>query len=309
MRRDTDLNNHDWPKRSCSGRRAPLRSLSAPGVAAAPLGSIIRSGLTAFGVLFILAGACFGLQAVGPAAASPSKALQRGRSFLLNLLDRDLGLMPEYRGANVYWLLHDNYLAAKLLARSDPKIAQRILSAIRREGVYEYGRIGLIFGEDARGLPFHESHLVEVRRVGHKVIRTEKESNKVIGGWEDYADLLLLACIAEGNRPAARRDWTAAMRFWDGKGFLDAAARHDGRYATYKLALALIAASRLSPRAQPPEGLLDRLLAMQGDSGGWITDYDASGKGIGVANVETTCLAILGIEALAPGSRHSDERR
>lgn len=62
--RQMELNNHDWPKRSCGGRRAPLRSLSAPGVAAAPPGSIIRSGLTAFGVLFILAGACSGLQAV-----------------------------------------------------------------------------------------------------------------------------------------------------------------------------------------------------------------------------------------------------
>jgi hypothetical protein len=39
------------------------------------------------------------------------------------------------------------------------------------------------------------------------------------------------------------------------------------------------------------------LLTLQDDSGGWITDYDATGKKLGVANVETTCLTILGIEA------------
>jgi hypothetical protein len=87
------------------------------------------------------------------------------------------------------------------------------------------------------------------------------------------------------------------MRLWDGKGFLDAAARHDQRYSTYKLGLALLAASHLSPPAKPPQGLLDRLLALQDDSGGWITDYDATGRKIGLANVETTRWSILGIEA------------
>ncbi len=109
----------------------------------------------------------------------------------------------------------------------------------------------------------------------------------------------LLACIAENNQSAARRNWDSAMRMWDGHGFLDAAARSDGRYSTYKLGLALLAASHLSPPAKPPAGLLNQLLAMQDESGGWITDYDARGKKIGLANVETTCLAILGLEALA----------
>ena len=43
---------------------------------------------------------------------------------------------------------------------------------------------------------------------------------------------------------------------------------------------------------------IDSLLAMQDDSGGWVTDYDAGGNRIGRANVETTCLSILGLEAL-----------
>ena len=106
------------------------------------------------------------------------------------------------------------------------------------------------------------------------------------------------ACIAEGKQPEARRHCDAAVRLWDGKGFLDAAARQDKRYSTYKLGLALMAASRLSPPARAPEALVERLLALQDGSGGWITDYDAPGKRIGLANVETTCLAVLGLEAL-----------
>jgi len=62
--------------------------------------------------------------------------------------------------------------------------------------------------------------------------------------------------------------------------------------------LALLAASYLSPPARPPQGLPEKLLSLQEKSGGWITDYDAVGKKIGLANVETTCLVILGIEAL-----------
>jgi hypothetical protein len=122
-------------------------------------------------------------------------------------------------------------------------------------------------------------------------------TGKIMKGWEEYADLLLMASIAEPDRTKARAHWEAALALWDGKGFLDAAAKHQKRYATYKLGLALLAASRLSPPGQPPPGLLERLLTLQSESGGWITDYDAEGKKLGLANVETTCLAIIGIQA------------
>ncbi|MGO8837540.1 MAG: hypothetical protein ACLQAH_05145 [Limisphaerales bacterium] len=233
----------------------------------------------------------------GWTSLEPADATQKGRTFLIKLLNPDLGLLPEYRGANVYWLFHDNYLAAKVLAVSHPQTAQSIMAAIHREGIYKSGKIELIFGEAEKPLPFRQYQLVDVRHAADKVIRTEIVTDRVFDGWQEYADLLLLACIAETNQPLARQHWEAAMRLWDGKGFLDAAARHDRRYSTYKLGLALLAASRLSPPAKPPQGLLDRLLALQDDSGGWITDYDATGKRIGLANVETTCLSIIGVEA------------
>jgi hypothetical protein len=216
-------------------------------------------------------------------------------------LDPELGLLPEYRGATVYWLFHDNYLAAKVLSASHPKIANTIRSAIDREGIHRSGKIEVLFGEVEKPLPFREYQLTDVRRTTNKVIRTEVVTGSTLDGWAQYADLLLLACIAEPNKSAARRHWEAAMRLWDGKGFLDPAARLHQRYSTYKLGLALFAAAHLSPPATPPDGLLNKLLSLQADSGGWITDYDSTGKGMGFANVETTCLSILGIEAFTAG--------
>lgn len=229
-------------------------------------------------------------------SASSSEAAEHGRTFLVSLLDTNLDLLPEYRGAKVYWVFHDNYLASKVLATCHPEISKAIVAAMAREGVRQSGKIELLFGEADRPLPFREFQLKEVRRVDDKLIRTEVVTHRVLEGWQEYADLLLLACIAEKDQPAARRYWAAAMRLWDGKGFLDAAARHDHRYSTYKLGLALVAGRRFSPPGSLPAGLMARLLSLQDECGGWVTDYDAAGKKIGVANVETTCLAILGLE-------------
>ena len=231
------------------------------------------------------------------AAPGPAEAVQKGRTFLINLFDPEVGLLPEYPGANVYWLFHDNYLAAKVLSGSNPETTKRILAGLHREGARHSGKIEIIFGEAQAPLPFREYRLTDVRRKADKIIRTEVVTERVFEGWEDYADLLLLASIAETNQPAAHQHWQAAMRMWDGRGFFDAAAKNDHQYATYKLGLALLAAKRLSPQSQAPQALIERLFAMQDASGGWITGYDASEKKIGLANVETTCLSILGLEA------------
>ena len=64
----------------------------------------------------------------------------------------------------------------------------------------------------------------------------------------------------------------------------------------------VLVADKISPkgvawlRQQPG---LERLLALQSKEGGWITDYDEQRKPLGMANVETTCLAILALDAVA----------
>ena len=64
----------------------------------------------------------------------PSDATQKGRTFLVNLLDPDLGLLPEYRGAKVYWLFHDNYEAQFPSLLGTTRSAYRLQSRGARSG-------------------------------------------------------------------------------------------------------------------------------------------------------------------------------
>ena len=237
------------------------------------------------------------LSAALPADAKPSPA-ERGRRFLESLFDPALDLLPEFRGARVYWLFHDNYLAAKVLADSKPEIAKKIRDATHRFGIDRSGKIEILFGEAGRPLPFRQYELIDVRRVGEKLVKTEAVTQTVLQGWQEYADLLFLAAIAETDRAKSRRHFDDGLELWDGVGFKDRVASKHDQYATYKLALALLAARSLDVKAGQQPAIVERLLALQGDDGGWITDYDANGKPRGRANVETTCLAILGLEAV-----------
>lgn len=234
--------------------------------------------------------------------AVPTNAIARGEKFLAELFDPELRLLPEFRGSKTYWLFHDNYLAAKLLAATQPKLAAELQQSLGRHGVTNSGKIEIIFGEAARPLPFRTYVLTNVAVVSGKTIRTEIVTERVLPGWEEYADLLLLAAIAQAtNAPVeARRHFDRAAALWDGRGFHDRviAKQSPGqkRYATYKLALYLIAAGRLPQPAPHAAEVRQQLLALQNDAGGWITDYTPEGRPVGQANVETTCLALLAVK-------------
>jgi hypothetical protein len=160
-----------------------------------------RNLLSALGACFVLdrvSGTA--LAADDPAAAKLAQAVSRGRKFLEALFDPALDLLPEYRGANVYWLFHDNYLASRLLADSHPALADKIKASIKRFGIDHSGKIEILFDEAERPLPFRQYELKEVRRVGEKTIKTEVVKDAVLQGWQEYADLLFLAAIAEIER-------------------------------------------------------------------------------------------------------------
>ncbi len=173
------------------------------------------------------------------------------------------------------------------------------MKAIHGFGVTESRKIEIVFGEAKRPLPFRHYRLVEVQRLGRKIIKTENVTDKEMGGWEGFTDLLLLAALAENDVSKAKQHFQQALQIWDGKGVKDRAAQASDVYVTYKLALALIAAHKLNERPEANAAILERLLAQQAKDGGWITDDDRSGKPVGVANVETTSLAILAVEAAA----------
>lgn len=228
-----------------------------------------------------------------------TEAVTAGRRFLLGLFDADLGLLPEFAGSETYWLYHDNYLAAKVLRRTEPAVADRIEAAMRGYGVTGSGKIEIVTGEAERPLPFRDYELKEVARRGSKVIKTEIVTDRPLAGWEQYADLLFLAAMATSKEDGdeAKRLFAAGAKTWDGKGFADRVVGVNGIYATFKLALALIARQAIGAEFEAAEDVRKRLLAMQNEQGGWVTDYRPDLTPVGVANVETTSLAVMAVEA------------
>jgi len=111
--------------------------------------------------------------------------------FLAGLFNAKLGLLPEYEGAEVYWLYHDNYLAAKILKTSHRDLAKRIEAAIHGFGVWRSGKIEIVFDEAPDGFPFRCYGLTEVTNVAGKSIRTERVTTNILKGWEAYATLYL----------------------------------------------------------------------------------------------------------------------
>ena len=246
---------------------------------------------------------CGTIRAAEPASdlpASAQTAIERGQKFLEGMYDPDTGLLPEFRGSRVYWLYHDNYLAAKLLANHRPDLSREIENTLRRHSVTNSGKIEILFGEASKGLPFRHYNLTNIATVGEKIIRTEVVTTNVMQGWEEYADLLLLAALAEAkqNPAQARAHLDKAAAQWDGRGFKDRASEHLKLYAAYKLALYLIAADRLGMKSDLTQAAAKQLLALQNEAGGWITDYDFNLRPRGLANVETSCMAMLALETL-----------
>jgi hypothetical protein len=233
-----------------------------------------------------------------PVQPTPAMAAARGRRFLVSLLDPAVNLLPEFRGSKVYWLYHDNYLAAKVLERSDSELARKIRDAIKGFGATGSGKIEILFGEAKKPLPFRHYRLEEVKRLGEKLFKTEVVGDKTHDDWERYSDLLFMAAIAEVGRDneKARGHFEAGLKTWDSTGIRDRVNEKGGLYATYKLALALIAGARLDCKLGDRAKMIDRLLAMQRQDGGFVTDYDAQGKPVGQANVETTSLALLALD-------------
>lgn len=234
----------------------------------------------------------------GVRSAEPSAPAAKGRRFLAGLIDPDLDLLPEFRGSETYWLYHDNYLAAKVLRPTEPRLADRIEAAVRGFGVTGSGKIEIVAGEAEDPLPFRHHRLDEVARRGRKVVKTEVVTGRRFEGWQEYADLLFLAAIAQSksDATAATSSFDAGRATWDGKGFADQAMKANGLYATYKLALASIVASALGRPFDIGPAVRERLVAMQAEDGGWVTDYRDNLKPTGFANVETTSLAILALE-------------
>ena len=243
----------------------------------------------------MLCGLAVSHSCIGATTNAFAQEISAGERFLADLFDPTLDLLPEYSGAKVYWLFHDNYLAAKLLQSTRPDLSARIKTGIRRFGVSRSGKIEILFNEVPNALPFRGYQLLTVTNIAGKIIRTERVTTNILKGWEQYADLLLLSAIAKAKAAPseAEHDFRQALALWEGRGFADAVFKKHHLHATYKLALAIIAAEALKQKLPFESEAFAQLQKLQSKQGGWITDYDAEGHPHGVANVETTCLVLL----------------
>jgi len=216
-------------------------------------------------------------------------------AFLLARHNPTVGLLNESpeTAPDRYWLLTDNRLAAWALAATghaaDAATLHRTIDTFAPNA--EHGLIESIAGVVVRWPP-----RTPVQNEIAPGIWLETRNGDEMLDWSDYADLTLYAAINaanQGQNETARDHYDHALSMFDGLGFQDKA--FDGRYTTYKLALALLAAQRLN--ITPSSPLVSQLLAQQSADGGFVAHYTVDGQ-VGDANTETTALALLAISQL-----------
>jgi len=119
----------------------------------------------------------------------------------------------------------------------------------------------------------------------------------VMADWYEYADLVAyrgLNATWSSRLKEAELAWSNLTRMWDGYGFKDKA--FDGRYESYKLALAYLLAKNLKVEDPIAKSLEEVMSKLQADNGGIYTHYVAvDGKIVpaGDVNVETTSIFII----------------
>lgn len=232
---------------------------------------------------------------VRAAGSPPELSVGRAVAFLGSLLDPEVGLLKQHPGSKDYWLCPDNLLAAKALERTE---AGKILAAaLSRHGGQRSGKFQVLFGGTGPATAFFEPDLVTVSRPGAKRVRTEKPSSRKVERWNENADLLFLAALAEPKRDMGRAHFHRALRMWDGAGFLDKGVFHRQFYSAETLGLALLAADRLKSDLPMRPKILLQLARQQDASGGFVPDYARDGTATGPASAKTTSVVLLGLAA------------
>lgn len=245
-------------------------------------------------------------------AAQPdlTHASQQAVAFLARQYDDQVGLLRESPSVapNRYWLAVDNVLAwHALTAAGQVTWTARLDAAFVK---YDRPRHGLveILGGQIVAWPPNVATQAGVARCGAAEIWLETRTDgDRYQDWGEYADLALYGVLLSrngGQYTEARRQYQDAMRLFDGVGFADRAFRVDGVYATYKLALAILAGQAVGEPVDP--WLWNALLSKQAGVatptayvGGFYALYDRQGQPLNDPNTETTSLALLALHALA----------
>ena len=237
------------------------------------------------------------------ASTTTSKAVDY---LLANWDGKGTGLIAESPGSSTFWLYSDNFLATLALNQygrgnetiltiaGDMSRSMNSDLALRHLNGAENQYAVLNASVPCR---FHPSTSYTVDTPDGVKIKTTLNNGTGELSEAQYADIAFLKAVClyrQANATGAMTAYNAGSRMFDGVGFRDLPYNQTGQYQTYKLALYIYTSAIL--RQPFFEAALSALLAMQAQSGGFYTGYDASKSNDGtLTNTETTSLAILAL--------------
>jgi len=237
--------------------------------------------------------------------------INKAVSFLLDQFNETVGLCREasHVAPNTYWLVSDNLFAFKALEKFNITVANVIKSKLR-ELAQVYNLPTDTFGlprsfkheaviGDAVPVPFNLSVSYTLVSNPYEIKTEIANSTAKMTDWKEYADLLLFASLSyhfQGNDTEAIELFNEAKQMWNSTslGIYDKAAKVDGKYATYKLALLLYVSKILEQPLEFEGQLISKMWSLQdATTGGIITNYYLNGTPCGDVNTETTSLVVL----------------
>lgn len=236
----------------------------------------------------------------------PGDAIRRGVAFLVSQYNPDLRLLqeaPELEPyTHHYYLTNDNALAAYTLETLgvEPELTTTLRASLAHYGYDHNGFIEVAWGEPIRWPPYHHIDQIVARSGEDTILQEIHAGPGYFYDWSAYSNLAFMAVLNEhnlGNSEAARRLYEIEMSTFDGLGWQDKAYwDRAGVYETIGPAWALYAGATIG--ATVDQRVLRSLLAQQDPvSGGFHTHYRPGEPRLADANVETTCLALLGLDA------------
>lgn len=233
----------------------------------------------------------------------PEMAVEYFRAVFNN----EIGLMLEapHVKPNWFWLWIDNWLAYHAIQKhgaiTDEEFLKKLKAGLdKHKFKVDHYRVEVLWGKIVSDM-WLKPLKITLKEYGERKVRTEYCYGEPIEGWNQYADLCFLASINYanmGNWLMSHWYFWKGRWMWDGKGFNDKITKEVGYYATYKLALYLLASKRVRTIFKIDSEAKEIIGKMQGTSGGIYTDYTKEFKIPHPevdTNTETTAFCLLAL--------------
>jgi len=263
--------------------------------------------LLTLSILFIEAGA-------GVTKVNDQKFQQAAR-FILGRYDPRIGLVSEAedQGTNApdgtpcyrtFWVYSDNLWTSQALKPFNSTIAENISRTIAPY-IQKAGNSNLfevVLGEKITSTRYGGSDIsvdyfiIDGENYTVWADRHQKGDGCIFYDADEYADLcfyLALNCYLSGDLENAIRLLKIGEGMWNGHGFLDKAAKEDGRFQNYKLGLYLFSVKALGYNSSIYDSVEKTAWSYQKGDGGIAAQSYLNGTTYGTANIETTSALLL----------------